>query len=192
MKIHSAEIVMSAVSKEQYPTDNLPEFMLLGRSNVGKSSFINTLLNRKNLAYTSSNPGKTQTLNFFHINESFYFVDVPGYGYAKVSKTMRKKFGEMIEEYLTSRPNLKCVFLLIDFRHKPTEDDILMYDYLMYYDISVYVIATKRDKVNNSQVEKHKKILRETLAGLEDNMILFSSVTGLGKQETLNIIKSYL
>ena len=121
------------VRRSQYPDDNLPEFLLVGRSNVGKSSFINTIIERKNFAKTSSKPGKTQTLNFYLINDAFYLVDVPGYGYASVSKDKKKKFGLMIEEYLKNRSNLKNVFLLIDYRHKPTEDDILMYNFLKYY-----------------------------------------------------------
>ena len=147
MKITSVDLKISAVRRSQYPTDNLSEYLLVGKSNVGKSSFINTLLSRKNFARTSSKPGKTQTLNFYLVNESFYLVDVPGYGFANVSKATQKKFGLMIEEYLTSRENLKLVFMLIDFRHKPGENDILMYDYLKYYNVPVTIIATKYDKV---------------------------------------------
>ena len=127
MKINDVSLFVSAVRRSQYPTDGKDEFLLVGRSNVGKSSFINSVISRKNFARTSSVPGKTQTLNFYLINNEFYFVDVPGYGFAKVNKSLRKKFGMMIEEYLESRENLKMVFMLIDFRHKPTEDDILMY-----------------------------------------------------------------
>ena len=151
MIIRSVEFVTSAVHKEGYPIDNLPEIVLSGRSNVGKSSFINSLLNRKNLAHTSSRPGKTQTLDFFLINEDFYFVDVPGYGYAKVSKTAREQFGQMIEEYLLNRSNLRLVILLIDFRHNPTQDDILMYNFLKSYHIPCLVVGTKSDKITKNR-----------------------------------------
>ena len=130
LQINDVDLSCIAVRTSQYPTDNLPEFLLVGRSNVGKSSFINTLINRKNYAHTSSKPGKTQTLNFYLINKDFYFVDVPGYGYASVSKDRQKKFGIMIEDYIKVRENLKSVFMLIDYRHKPTEDDCLMYEFL--------------------------------------------------------------
>ena len=132
MKITSAEFIISAMRISQYPTDALPEFMLVGRSNVGKSSFINTISNNKKLARVSNTPGKTRNLNFYLLNNSFYLVDVPGYGYASVSKKEQRKFGLMIEEYLEKRPNLKRVFMLVDLRHKPSEDDILMYKYLNY------------------------------------------------------------
>lgn len=143
MKITSVDFITSAVRRSQYPTDEKPEFLLVGRSNVGKSSFINTLVNRKSVARISSIPGKTQTLNFYLINKSFYLVDVPGYGFAKVSKKLKNKFGIIIEDYLKERDNLKQVFMLVDFRHKPTEDDVLMYNYLKYYNIPVTIIATK-------------------------------------------------
>ena len=133
MKINKVELTISAVRRSQYPTDELPEFLLVGRSNVGKSSFINTVLGRKNYAHTSGKPGKTQTLNFYLVNKDFYIVDVPGYGYAATSKKQIEKFGIMIEEYLKTRQNLKHVFLLVDYRHKPTEDDVLMYNYLKYF-----------------------------------------------------------
>src|SRR5574344_1170771 len=129
-----------AVRISQYTYDNKPEFLLVGRSNVGKSSFINTIVSRKNYARTSSKPGKTQTLNFYLVNELFYLVDVPGYGFAAVNKDTQKKFGLMIEEYLMNRENLKRVFLLIDYRHKPSEDDIIMYNFLKYYHVPVTII----------------------------------------------------
>jgi len=132
MKVTKAEIVISAVSQKQYPEDGLPEIALAGRSNVGKSSFINKLIQRKNLARTSSKPGKTQTLNFYRINDAFYFVDVPGYGYAKVSKKEREKWGQMMEEYFRFRETLRAVLLITDIRHEPTKDDVQMYDYLKY------------------------------------------------------------
>jgi len=184
MKIKSAEFIISAVSKAQYPEGDLPEIALAGRSNVGKSSFINKMLNRKNLARTSSKPGKTQTLNYYLVNEEFYFVDVPGYGYAKTSKTERAAWGKMIETYLMGRAQLKGVISIVDVRHPPTSDDILMYDFLKHYDIPVIIIATKADKIPKGKYNKHLKIVKETLnVRKEDEIILFSSETGLGKDE---------
>ena len=159
MKIESSDLTHIAVRTSQYPTDNLDEFLLVGKSNVGKSSFINTILCRKNFARTSAKPGKTQTINFYIVNDKFYLVDVPGYGYANVSKAQQKKFGLMIEEYLTSRGNLKMVFMLIDFRHKPGENDVLMYEYLKYYNVPVCIIATKYDKVKASIKDKQAKLI---------------------------------
>lgn len=189
MKITSIELVISAVRKSQYPEDNKPEFLLVGRSNVGKSSFINTLINRKNFARTSSRPGKTQTLNFFKVNDSFYFVDVPGYGFAKVSKKLKNKFGMIIEDYLEVRENLKRVFMLVDFRHKPTEDDVLMYNFLAYYKIPVTIVATKADKVKKSAFEKNKYIIIKTLGIKNEDLILFSTITKIGKQDVFDIIE---
>ena len=184
MKITSVDFTTSAVRRSQYPTDKKPEFLLVGRSNVGKSSFINTLVNRKSLARISSIPGKTQTLNFYLINETFYLVDVPGYGFAKVSKQLKNKFGLIIEDYLKERDNLKMVFMLIDFRHKPTNDDVLMYEYLKYYNIPVTVVATKSDKVSKNNYDKNKKIIKETLKLIDDDdLVLFSSVDKEGKKE---------
>ena len=193
MKISDVSLTISAVRRSQYPTDNKPEFLLVGRSNVGKSSFINTLINRKNFARTSSRPGKTQTLNFYNINYNFYLVDVPGYGFAKVQKNLKKKFGMIIEEYLESRENLKMVFMLVDFRHKPTEDDILMYNYLKYYNIPVTIVATKVDKVKRSMLEKNKKIIIDTLK-IEnaDDLVLFSTITKIGRNEAFEKIEKYL
>ncbi|WP_243386143.1 ribosome biogenesis GTP-binding protein YihA/YsxC [Bacillus kexueae] len=189
MKIKSADIVISAVKKEQYPSDGLPEIALAGRSNVGKSSFINRLINRKNLARTSSKPGKTQTLNFYIINEQFHFVDVPGYGFAKVSKKEREAWGKMIETYLTSRNELKAVVLIVDVRHAPTNDDVMMYDFLKYYNIPVIVIATKADKIPKGKWQKHLKVVKETLQmDPSDELILFSSETGKGKEEAWAVL----
>lgn len=189
MKISSVNLVISAVRRSQYPTDNKSEFLLVGRSNVGKSSFINTLINRKNFARTSSRPGKTQTLNFFKVNDSFYFVDVPGYGFAKVSKKLKNKFGMIIEDYLEVRENLKRVFMLVDFRHKPTEDDVLMYNFLAYYKIPVTIVATKADKVKKSAFEKNKNIIIKTLGIKNEDLILFSTITKIGKQDVFDIIE---
>lgn len=193
MKIETSNLETIAVRTSQYPTDNRPEFVLCGRSNVGKSSFINTILGRKNYAHTSGKPGKTQTLNFYLVNEKFYLVDVPGYGYAEVSKEKQRKFGLMIEEYLQTRENLKCVFLLVDFRHRATENDILMYNFLKYYELPTVVVATKYDKVKNSQKEKTEKALKESLKLLpQDKLVVFSSVTKKGREEIYNILSSYI
>ncbi|CDQ39414.1 MULTISPECIES: ribosome biogenesis GTP-binding protein YihA/YsxC [Virgibacillus] len=193
MKVTNAEIVISAVSEKQYPTDQLPEVALAGRSNVGKSSFINKLINRKNLARTSSKPGKTQTLNFYKINEAFYFVDVPGYGYAKVSKKERQKWGKMMETYFEKRSSLKAVLLITDVRHEPTNDDIQMYDYLKYYDLPVVVIATKLDKVPKSKRAKHLKRTKNLFdLEPEDILLPFSAETGEGKDEAWSILREYM
>ena len=189
MKINTIELIISAVRESQYPSDKLKEFLLVGRSNVGKSSFINSIIERRNYARTSSKPGKTQTLNFYNVNNDFYLVDVPGYGYASVSKERQQKFGMMIEEYLTNRENLKEVFLLIDFRHKPTNDDLLMYNFLKYYDLSVTIILTKVDKIGRTLREKQLQLIKDTLnIKEEDKYILFSSTTKLGKNDVTSII----
>lgn len=193
MKIDTVDLKHIAVRQSQYPTDNKPEFLLVGRSNVGKSSFINTLINRKNFARTSAKPGKTQTLNFYHINEKFYLIDVPGYGYAKVDKTTSKKIGLMIEEYLKNRENLKHVFLLVDYRHKPTEDDVLMFNFLKYYNLRITIVATKYDKVTKNNRIKQDKLIRDTLKLNEnENFIPFSTITKKGKEEIYEILASYL
>ena len=193
MKIESSNLETIAVRKSQYPTDEKDEFLLCGRSNVGKSSFINTILGRKNYAHTSGKPGKTQTLNFYLLNNNFYLVDVPGYGYADVSKEKQRKFGLMIEEYIKERKNLKCVFLLVDFRHKAQENDILMYNYLKYYNIPCVVVATKYDKIKASQKDKFEKSLKESLKLVEgDKLVLFSSVTKKGREEIYHILDSFI
>ena len=163
MKLDNIELIISATRRSQYPEGNLPEFIMLGRSNVGKSSFINTICGRKNIAYISSKPGKTSTINFYIVDNKFYLVDVPGYGYADTSKDEIRKFGLMVEEYLKKREELKRVFLLIDFRHKPTNDDILMYNFLKYYQIPVTIVATKADKLSNNERARSLKTLKETL-----------------------------
>ena len=192
MEVVNVEEPICAVRISQYPEDKKNEFLILGRSNVGKSSFINTIINRKNMAKTSSKPGKTQTINFYHINSQFYIVDVPGYGYAATSKKQIEKFGIMIEEYLKNRQNLKHVFLLVDFRHKPTEDDVLMYKFLKYYNWPVTIVTTKFDKVNRSLREKQNDLIKKTLTpALGDEIINFSSVTKLGKERVYDIIENY-
>ena len=161
---HNAEILLSAANKSHYPEDELPEIALAGRSNVGKSSFINTMLNRKNLARTSGKPGKTQLLNFFNIDDKMRFVDVPGYGYARVSKKEREKWGRMIEEYLTTRENLRAVVSLVDLRHDPTADDVQMYEFLKYYEIPVIIVATKADKIPRGKWNKHESAIKKKLS----------------------------
>mgnify|MGYP004550887557 FL=1 len=189
MQIESVKEPIIAVRRSQYPEDKKAEFLLVGRSNVGKSSFINTLIERKNFARTSSKPGKTQTLNFYLVNDSFYLVDVPGYGYASVSKDTQKKFGLMIEEYLKSRENLKHVFMLIDYRHKPTEDDILMYEFLKYYNLDITIVATKYDKISKNGRIKQDKLIKDTLKFDADEFITFSTITKKGRSEVLSIIE---
>jgi GTP-binding protein len=189
MKVKNAEFVASAVNAGQFPDAGLPEIALVGRSNVGKSSLINRLVDRKNLARTSSVPGKTQTLNFYRVNDDLHFVDLPGYGYARVSMTTRKKWGAMIESYLQTRKELKMVLLVVDMRHPPTADDQAMYEWLAYYRIPCRVVATKADKVKRSQREKQKAVIRETL-GIppEHPLLLFSAEDGTGKEELWEMI----
>ena len=193
MKINSCKLDVIATRISQYPTLELPEFLLVGRSNVGKSSFINCLLNNNNMARTSSTPGKTQTINFYLVNNEFYLVDVPGYGYAQVDRETQKKFGLMIEEYIQNRKELQRVFLILDFRMKPTEDDILMYQYLKYYEIPVTLILNKVDKVGKSKHDKNLKLIKDTIDLVPgDNFIEFSSVSKYGREETLKYINSFL
>ncbi|MGE7673984.1 ribosome biogenesis GTP-binding protein YihA/YsxC [Lysinibacillus sp. NPDC094403] len=191
MKVHNVEMVISAVRPDQYPEDGLPEFALAGRSNVGKSSFINRMIGRKALARISSKPGKTQTLNFYKIEEQLFFVDVPGYGYAKVSKTEREAWGKMIERYITGRNELKAVVQIVDLRHPPTDDDRMMYDFLKHYNIPCIVIATKADKIPKGKWDKHKKVVKETLdMEKNDPLIVFSSEKGIGFEEAWRTIEN--
>ena len=190
MKINKVELSNVAVRRSQYPLDSKPEYLLIGRSNVGKSSFINSILERRNIARISSVPGKTRTINFYNVNDDFYMVDVPGYGYAMASKQDQKKFGMMIEEYLSERKELKQVFMLIDFRHKPTEDDLLMYNFLKFHDVKVTLVATKVDKVGTTQRDKYKKQITDNIdLDIKDQLVLFSSKTKLGKKEIQSIIE---
>jgi len=193
MIIHSVEFKGSHTELDKCPLGNLPEIVIAGRSNVGKSSFINSFLNRKNIAHTSGRPGKTQTLNFYLVNEVFHFVDVPGYGYAKVSKTEREKFGIMIEDYLLNRENLRLVILLVDFRHKPSEDDYLMYNFLKSYDIPCLVVGTKQDKISKNHQAKHEKIIKgELKLSSTDYFIAYSSILKTNREKIADIIKSYI
>lgn len=186
MEIKQAEFKISAVKPAQYPDDGRIEIAFVGRSNVGKSSLINTLTNRRKLVKVSGTPGKTRLINFFTINDSFYFVDLPGYGYAKVSKSEKAKWGDMMELYLINRPQLKKVALLVDCRHKPTADDILMYDWIKHYGYEILVVATKKDKLTRNELQKSVKVIRETLnLGKEDKIVFFSSLKKEGKEELL-------
>ena len=189
MKIDDVELASVAVRASQYPTDGKPEFLLVGRSNVGKSSFINSIIGRKDLARTSATPGKTQTLNFYLVNDTFYLIDVPGYGYAAVDKDTQQKFGMMIEEYLINRENLKRVFMLVDFRHKPTEDDLLMFNFIKFYKLDVTIVATKYDKVKQGEKIKQERLFNDTFElGENDDIVYFSSVTKKGREEIYDIL----
>ena len=195
MKINpsNVDIIISAVSKEQYPETGLKEVALSGRSNVGKSSFINAICCRKGVARISSKPGKTITLNFYNADNKFVFVDVPGYGYAKQSKTEREKWGAMIEGYLTKRESLSCVVQLVDLRHPPTQDDIMMYDFLKYYELPVIVVATKSDKVPRTKIQKHINVIKRDLEmESEDQIIPFSSVDKQKLPEIMTALENFI
>ena len=168
MIIRNAEFKISAVGPKQYPLDELPEIVLVGKSNVGKSSFINTMLNRKKLARTSSEPGKTRQINFYDVNHSFYFVDLPGYGYSKMSKAEQIKVGNFIEEYLSTSKKISLILFLIDIRHSPTENDRLMYDYVVRSGKPCMIIANKADKIAVTKVDNYVKSLQNTLNPLHD------------------------
>ena len=176
MKLISSELEQIAAIVSQYPNSDLKEVAFAGRSNVGKSSFINAFINRKNLARTSSKPGKTRTVNFYKINDSFRLVDLPGYGYAQVSKSEKEKWGVIIETYLSNRENLCEVILVVDIRHAPSKEDVLMYNWLLEYGFTGYVIATKADKISKGQWNKHIKIIKDTLNIKDGSLVLpFSS-----------------
>lgn len=184
MIIKSSEFIISAVGKKQYPEEGLPEIALAGRSNVGKSSLINKVINRKNLARTSSKPGKTQTLNFYLINQEFYFVDFPGYGFAKVSNEVKEQWSRFIEEYLSQREVLKGVIHVIDVRHPPTNDDCLMFEWLDHYQIPTLIVATKADKISRGNWQKHlKEIKKKMKISSNQPVVLFSAETGQGLEE---------
>lgn len=184
MIIKKCELLITAARKEQYPDTTVPELAFAGKSNVGKSSMINALLNRKSLARTSSSPGKTQTINFYNVNDVLNFVDLPGYGYAKVSKTEKEKWGKMIETYLSTREQLKEVILLVDIRHEPNANDIQMYDWIKSYGYTGYVIATKADKISKSQRIKQINVIKKTLNVDDINLI-----TAFSSSEKLNVDK---
>ncbi len=176
----TCELILSAPDKDSWPDSNLPEVVLAGRSNVGKSSFINTMTNRKKLAYIGNTPGKTRLLNFFKLDDELVFVDVPGYGYANISKAQLHKFGDMMEEYFSMREQKKGLVMIVDSRHKPSGDDEMMMSYARYFDIPVIVVATKIDKVKNSQRKKNLQVIRDTLAVDETELVVFSSHTREG------------
>ena len=179
-QVKQSEYKLSAAWQSQWPDESLPEICLAGRSNVGKSSFINTMCNRKNLARVSATPGKTRTLNFYEIKHELRFVDVPGYGYAKVNENIRIQFGEMMETYIAQRQNLKAMILILDLRHAPTADDVMMYDFVKHYDLPVILVATKEDKVKRSDIKKNEKKIKEKLNFRdEDILIKFSSLKKL-------------
>lgn len=189
MEIKQAEFKTSAVKPSQYPDDGMIEIAFVGRSNVGKSSLINTLTNRRKLVKVSGTPGKTRLINFFTINNEFYFVDLPGYGYAKVSKSEKASWGGMMELYLTNRPQLKKVALLVDCRHKPSEDDVLMYEWIKHYGYEVIVVATKKDKLTRNELQKSTKVIKETLnLSKDDKIMFFSSLKKDGKDELIEEI----
>ena len=190
---NKCEYVISTTNRSQSPNvNNLPEFVFLGRSNVGKSSFINALTNRKALAKTSSKPGKTRTMNYFTIDDRFFLVDAPGYGYASRSYGSRLDFGDYIEDYLDNNTNLKIIFLLIDSFVGPTNDDILMYEYLKYHKLNVRIIGTKVDKVPKSKVLSYKKVIKEKLNIDTNSIYLTSSNDKKGFDEIIELMSSYL
>ena len=189
MIVNNVNLAAVGVKFSQYPTDNKPEVAFAGKSNVGKSSMINALLNRKSLARTSAQPGKTQTINFYNINETLYFVDLPGYGFAKVSKDTVAKWGKMIDNYLENSKVLRLVFLLVDIRHKPNANDIQMYDWCIEYGFNPIIIATKEDKVKRSQKAKLIKEIKQTLNVVDGTPVIpFSSLTKSGRDEIMEYI----
>ena len=187
MRIKKSEFITSAVKKNQYPIDNRVEIAFVGRSNVGKSSIINSLTNRKKLAKVSGTPGKTRLVNFFLINDDFYLVDLPGYGYAKVSKQEKDSWGKTVEMYLNDREQLKRVVLLVDSRHKPTGDDIMMHEWIKHFGYDEVVVATKSDKLTRNELKKNEKVIKETLKlGSDDKLYFFSSLNKEGKDTLID------
>ncbi len=184
MEVKKSSLQAVGVKFEQYPNDNKPEIAFVGKSNVGKSTLINAMLNRKSLARTSSQPGKTRTINFYNVNDSIYIVDLPGYGYAKASKTDIQKWSVMIEKYLQKRECLSGIILLIDIRHEPSKNDIMMYNWLKHYGYDIIIAATKSDKLNRSQIPKHLSIIKKILnLSPEDKLIAFSGTAKTGVTE---------
>lgn len=193
MLVKSAEYIISATNKKNLLNHEKNEFVFIGKSNVGKSSFINALTNRKNLAYTSSKPGKTITINYYLINNDFYFIDVPGYGYASKEKTDRIKFGKMLEDLILENDKIKTIFLILDIRHEPTEDDVLMYEYLKYYNLPITLVATKMDKIGSTLVSRHLKAIRNKLnLDKKTKIIPISSINNKGIIDVENLISEYL
>ncbi|MCD7949165.1 MAG: ribosome biogenesis GTP-binding protein YihA/YsxC [Erysipelotrichaceae bacterium] len=188
-KVNKSQYILSAAWKSQWPNHDLPEVCLAGRSNVGKSSLINTICHHNGLAKVSGTPGKTRTLNFFNINDEICLVDVPGYGYAKVNDKIKESFGEMIDTYLRQRKNLRGLILIVDYRHKPTQDDIQMYNYAKYYEIPVIIVATKEDKLKRNDLKKNEKLIKQTLNfDNNDIFIAFSALKKLGVDDLWDAI----
>lgn len=193
MIINKAELEAVAVKPSQYPPEDLAEIAFAGRSNVGKSSLLNLLVNRKKLAYVSSTPGKTRTINFYRINDNFRIVDLPGYGYAKIPKKVSEQWGEMIEGYLKMRPNIIKVIQLVDIRHEPSKQDVQMYSYLKNYDLDGVVVATKADKISKGALQKHISVIRKKLSmSVEDIVIPVSSLKKQGHDELLSVMEEML
>lgn len=191
MKIKKAELIAVAVKPQQYPEDNMVEVAFAGRSNVGKSSLLNLLTGRKKLARVSGSPGKTRTINFYQINDEFRIVDLPGYGYAKVSKSITENWGEMMEKYLEGRQGLKKVIQLVDIRHAPSKQDVEMYNYLRYYGLDGIVVATKADKVSRNEMQKNLSVIRKSLElSKEDKLIPVSALKRTGYEELLDEIQA--
>ncbi|MBW6485752.1 MAG: ribosome biogenesis GTP-binding protein YihA/YsxC [Syntrophobacterales bacterium] len=183
MKIISAEFVLSAKEPRHYPPAGIPEVAFAGRSNVGKSSLINTLLNRKRLARTSTTPGRTQEINFFSVNQSFFFVDLPGYGYAKVPEAIRRQWGPMVETYLGDRPTLKLVIMLLDVRRDPTGEDMQLMRWLAHYSLDFLLVLTKTDKISRNELAVRRRVIEELIGpSFKLNLLVFSAKTGAGKE----------
>ena len=193
MLIKNPKFEISAVGPKQYPKSNLPEIVLAGKSNVGKSSFVNTLINRKGLARTSSEPGKTRQINFYNMDQKFYFVDLPGYGYSKMSKAEQDKVGKFIEEYLFTREKISLIALLIDIRHKPGENDILMYNYIKNINLPFIIILTKADKIAVTKVESYvDEIKKELNIGEETTILPFSSQRKIYTEKVWEELEKYI
>ena len=190
MIIKEAALEAMAAKPSQYPAEDLTEIAFAGRSNVGKSSLLNLLTGRKKLAYVSGSPGKTRTINFYRINDAFRIVDLPGYGYAKISKKVSQEWGKMMEAYLEKRPNLVKVVQLVDIRHEPTAQDVQMYDYLRYYGLDGIVVATKADKVSSNQKQKQISVIRKTLGLSKDDLVIpVSALKKTGHEELLDVLE---
>lgn len=193
MEVKNPKFEVSAVGPKQYPTNNLPEIVLVGKSNVGKSSFVNTMINRKKLARTSSEPGKTRQINFYNIDEKFYFVDLPGYGYSKMSKKEQEQVGKFIEQYLFNRKEISLIIFLVDIRHNPTENDKLMYNYVISAGLPFMILANKADKIAITKVENEVKRIQNELNPIGDvPTIAFSSERKIYKDEVWNEIEKYI